>query len=83
MGGDRLSAAALAVGVALIVVAVYFFLLSISLLMPEVYAVISGLTSLAIGFAMLGSGVSLIRSYVIVRAARRAMEESRLGETQR
>lgn len=60
---------ALVAGIALIGVSIYFFLLSISLLMPEVYAIVSGLTSLVIGFITLGSGVSLIRSYIIVRAA--------------
>lgn len=65
----KASVIALVAGIALIGVSIYFFLLSISLLMPEVYAIVSGLTSLVIGFITLGSGVSLIRSYIIVRAA--------------
>ncbi len=66
---EKMSIIALIAGLILIAVSVYFFLLSISLLMPEVYAIVSGLTSLVIGFITLGAGVSLIRSYIIVRAA--------------
>ena len=66
---DRLSIIALIAGLALIGVSIYFFLLSVSLMMPGVYAIASGLAAIVIGFISLGAGVSLIRSYLIVRAA--------------
>ena len=54
-------------GVALIAVAVYFFLISISLIGQTSPAVVASLLSAVIGFVMLSAGTSLIRTYVITR----------------
>lgn len=75
---ERISILALIIGIILIGISIYFFLLSISLLMPEIYAIVSGLTSLIIGFITLGSGVSLIRSYIIVKAAEKIEEREKV-----
>jgi|Deesub1362B_J571_1020462.scaffolds.fasta_scaffold00005_102 membrane protein implicated in regulation of membrane protease activity len=71
---EKLSAIALVTGLVLIGISIYFFLLSVSLMMPGVYAIASGLAAIIIGFISLGAGVSLIKSYLIVRAAEKVGE---------
>jgi membrane protein implicated in regulation of membrane protease activity len=71
---EKLSAVALVTGLVLIGISIYFFLLSVSLMMPGVYAIASGLAAIIIGFISLGAGVSLIKSYLIVRAAEKVGE---------
>lgn len=77
---DRFSIIALIAGLVLIGVSIYFFLLSVSLMMPGVYAIASGLAAIVIGFISLGAGVSLIRSYLIVRAAEKVETTKERGE---
>jgi uncharacterized membrane protein YagU involved in acid resistance len=64
----KYSAVSLWTGVALIGVSIYFFLASVSLLAAAT-AVVAGLLSAIIGFVMLSSGASLIRTYVLARIA--------------
>jgi len=63
----RFAAISLWAGVALIAVSIYFFLAAITLISPPTQAVVAALLSAVIGFAMLGAGTSLIRTYVIAR----------------
>jgi uncharacterized membrane protein YagU involved in acid resistance len=64
----KYSAVSLWTGVALIGISIYFFLASVSLLAAAT-AVVAGLLSAIIGFVMLSSGASLIRTYVLARIA--------------
>ncbi len=68
MSGRRLSTVSLGTGLVLIGVAVYFFLAAVSY-MAASQAVVAGLLSAVIGFATLSAGTSLIRTFVITRAA--------------
>ncbi len=63
----RYAAASLWAGVALVAVSIYFFLASVTLISPPDQAVVAAILSAIIGFAMLGSGTSLIRTYVVAR----------------
>jgi hypothetical protein len=63
----KYSAAALWAGIALVAISVYFFLAAVTLISPPSQAVVPSILSALIGFAMLGSGTSLIRTYVIAR----------------
>ena len=65
----KYSAVSLWVGVVLIGISIYFFLASVSLISPPATAVVAGLLSAIIGFVMLSSGASLIRTYVLARIA--------------
>lgn len=69
MSARRFSSVSLAVGIALIALSVYFFLAAVTYMAPQSQAVVSGLLSAVIGFAMLSAGTSLIRTFVIARAA--------------
>lgn len=55
------------VGVALIVVSIYFFLASVSLIQPPAQAVVASLLSAIIGFVVLSAGTTLVRTYVVAR----------------
>lgn len=68
MSSRWLSTLSLAIGVVLISVAVYFFLAAISYI-ATTQAVVAGLLAAVIGFATLSAGTSLIRTFVITRAA--------------
>jgi hypothetical protein len=61
----RFSAASLWAGVALIGISIYFFLASVTLISQQ--AVVAALLSAVIGFVMLSTGASLIRTYVVAR----------------
>jgi len=63
----RFAAISLWAGVALIALSIYFFLAAITLISPPSQAVVAALLSAVIGFAMLGAGTSLIRTYVVAR----------------
>lgn len=63
----KFSSISLWAGVALIALAVYFFLAAVSLISPPAQAVVAALLSAVIGFVMLSAGTSLIRTYVITR----------------
>jgi uncharacterized membrane protein len=65
------SVVALAVGVALIVISVYFFVAAVSLISPPTEAVVASLLSAIIGFVLLSAGTTLIRTYVVARVAER------------
>ena len=56
-------------GIALIAVAVYFFSYAVNYMLPQSQAVVAGLLSAIIGFASLSAGTSLVRTFVISRAA--------------
>lgn len=64
----RYASMSLWVGIALIGVSIYFFLAGVSLISPPSQAVVAGLLSSVIGFAMLSAGTAMIRTYVIARA---------------
>ncbi len=63
------SGVSLAIGMILIAVAVYFFLAAITLISPPNYSVVASLLSALVGFLMLSTGSSLIKTYVITKAA--------------
>ncbi|HZW56989.1 MAG TPA: hypothetical protein VFF30_11930 [Nitrososphaerales archaeon] len=67
----RYASASLWAGVALIAVAIYFFLEAVTLIAPPTQAVVASLLSAVIGFAMLGAGTTLIRTYVVARIVER------------
>jgi cobalamin biosynthesis protein CobD/CbiB len=69
MSGRRLSGVSLAIGLVLIAISVYFFLAAVSYIAPPTQAVVAGLLSAVIGFAMLSAGTSLVRTFLIARAA--------------
>jgi ascorbate-specific PTS system EIIC-type component UlaA len=53
----------------LISIAVYFFLAAITLISPPNYSVVASLLSAIVGFVMLSTGSSLIKTYVIAKTA--------------
>ena len=63
----RFAGISLWAGVALIAVSIYFFLAAISLISPPTQAVVAALLSAVIGFAMLGAGTSLVRTFVVAK----------------
>ncbi len=63
----RFAGISLWAGIVLIGVSIYFFLAAITLISPPTQAVVAALLSAIIGFAMLGAGTSLIRTYVVAR----------------
>ena len=65
----KYSTVSLWAGVVLIGISIYFFLASVSLISPPATAVVAGLLSAIIGFVMLSSGASLIRTYVLAHIA--------------
>jgi hypothetical protein len=69
VSGRRLSTLSLATGLVLIAASVYFFLAAVSYIAPPAPAVVAGLLSAVIGFAMLSAGTSLVRTFLIARAA--------------
>jgi uncharacterized membrane protein YagU involved in acid resistance len=69
MADKKYSTVSLWAGVVLIGISIYFFLASVSLISPPATAVVAGLLSAIIGFVMLSSGASLIRTYVLARIA--------------
>ncbi|HLC11080.1 MAG TPA: hypothetical protein VJL56_04460 [Candidatus Bathyarchaeia archaeon] len=69
MAEKKYSTVSLWAGVVLIGISIYFFLASVSLISPPVTAVVAGLLSAIIGFVMLSSGASLIRTYVLAHIA--------------
>lgn len=69
MADEKYSTVSLWAGVVLIGISIYFFLASVSLISPPASAVVAGLLSAIIGFVMLSSGASLIRTYVLARIA--------------
>lgn len=75
---SRYSSIVLFIGIALIAIALYFFLAAITLISPPNYAVVASLLSTVIGFLMLSTGTSLIKTYVITRAAEKVMSETKV-----
>jgi len=69
MAEKKYSTVSLWAGVVLIGISIYFFLASVSLISPPATAVVAGLLSAIIGFVMLSSGASLIRTYVLAHIA--------------
>jgi uncharacterized membrane protein YagU involved in acid resistance len=69
MADKKYSTVSLWAGVVLLGISIYFFLASVSLISPSATAVVAGLLSAIIGFVMLSSGASLIRTYVLARIA--------------
>jgi len=63
------SALLLGIGMVLISIAVYFFLVAITLISPPNYSVVASLLSAVVGFLMLSTGSSLIKTFVITKAA--------------
>lgn len=63
---------ALATGVALIAISIYFFIAAISLISPPTEAVVASLLSAIIGFVLLSAGTTLVRAYVIARVAEKS-----------
>jgi hypothetical protein len=53
------------VAVILIILGIYFILWGIDLLMPNKYAVVSGVASLAVGILIIGGGISIIRTLLL------------------
>ncbi|MCL4437065.1 MAG: hypothetical protein M1503_06550 [Thaumarchaeota archaeon] len=75
---SRYSSIVLFIGMILIAIALYFFLAAITLISPPNYAVVASLLSTVIGFLMLSTGTSLIKTYVITRAAEKVMSETKV-----
>ena len=75
---SRYSSIVLFIGIVLIVIALYFFLAAITLISPPNYSVVASLLSTVIGFLMLSTGTSLIKTYVITRAAEKVMSETKV-----
>ncbi len=75
---SRYSSIVLFIGIVLIVIALYFFLAAITLISPPNYSVVASLLSTVIGFLMLSTGTSLIKTYVITRAAEKLMSETKV-----
>jgi len=69
MAEKKYSTVSLWAGVVLIGISIYFFIASVSLISPPATAVVAGLLSAIIGFVMLSSGASLIRTYVLAHIA--------------
>ena len=65
MSERRLSTVSLAIGLLLIAISVYFFLAAVSYIAPPTQAVVAGLLSAVIGFAMLSAGTRLVRTFLI------------------
>lgn len=63
----RFAVMSLWVGIALIVVSIYFFLVAVTLIQPPAEAVVAALLSAVIGFVMLSAGTTLVRTYVVAR----------------
>ncbi|HZD11956.1 MAG TPA: hypothetical protein VE177_00350, partial [Candidatus Binatus sp.] len=74
LSGDKYSTVSLWAGLLLIGVSIFFFLESISLISLGT-AVVAGLLAAVIGFVMLSSGASLIRTYVLARIAEQQREQ--------
>lgn len=76
VSGDVIKNAVLGItALALILVSLYFFLISISLASAAEPNVTASLLSALIGFSVLSSGVTILRSWAIARAAERAAEQ--------
>ena len=76
VSGDTIKSAVLGItALALILVSLYFFLLSISLASAAEPNVTASLLSALIGVSILSSGVTILRSWAIARAAERAAEQ--------
>lgn len=75
---SRYSSIVLFIGIVLITIALYFFLAAITLISPPNYSVVASLLSTVIGFLMLSTGTSLIKTYVITRAAEKVMSETKV-----
>jgi uncharacterized membrane protein YagU involved in acid resistance len=76
MGAARkYSSVALWIGVVLIGVSIYFFLAAVTLISPPNQAVVAALLSAIIGFVMLTSGATLIRTYVVARVVEQAPQQ--------
>ena len=71
MSGSKLSTVSLWLGIAIIAVAIYFFYYAVLYMTPQYQDVVAGLLSAVIGFATLSAGTSLVRTFVISRAAER------------
>jgi len=74
---NRYSGVVLAIGVVLISVSFYFFLAAITLITPPNYSVVASLLSAVVGFLMLSTGSSLIKTYVITKTAEKAQPEAK------
>jgi hypothetical protein len=77
---SKYSGFVLIIGVMLIAVAIYFFLAAITLVSPPNYSVVASLLSAVVGFLMLSTGSSLIKTYVITKIAEKAESET-ISET--
>lgn len=72
---SRYSGIVLVIGMILIAIAVYFFLAAITLISPPNYSVVASLLSAIVGFLMLSTGSSLIKTYVITKTAEKTEPE--------
>ncbi len=76
VSGEAIKSAILGLtAIALILVSLYFFLLSISLASAAEPNITASLLSALIGFSVLSSGVTILRSWAIARVAERAAEQ--------
>ncbi|MFQ6134464.1 MAG: hypothetical protein ACE5KU_01450 [Nitrososphaerales archaeon] len=73
----RYSGVLLVIGMILIAIAVYFFLAAITLISPPNYSVVASLLSAIVGFLMLSTGSSLIKTYVITKTAEKTESEAK------
>lgn len=71
MSSRVLSTGSFVVGIALIAIAIYFFLESLTYIQPPTSDVVAGLLSAVIGFVTISAGTALMRSYLISRVAER------------
>ncbi len=74
---SRYSGIVLVIGMILIAIAVYFFLAAITLISPPNYSVVASLLSAIVGFLMLSTGSSLIKTYVITKTAEKTEPETK------
>ncbi len=64
-------------GIGLLIVSIYFFITSISLLTTPQQNVTASLLAALIGFSLMSGGVTLLRSWAIARVAEKTLEESK------
>ena len=69
MPRDPSSVIAASVGLILLAVSIYFFVISLSLMMK--YDVTSSLLSALIGFTTLSASITILKSWIIAKAAKR------------
>lgn len=62
------------IAIALVIIAIYFILWGIDLMMPGKYAVVAGVASLAVGILILGGAISIIRTLLLALTMEREEE---------